>query len=119
LLALLLNQKVKGIPFFRTMYYAPSIISGVSVAFLWSWLLNPEYGLVNGLLYQLFGIEGPGWFNSANTVVPSMVLMHLTGLGSTMVIFLAGLQSLPQDLYEAADLDGAGTMRKFFRITLP
>lgn len=119
LLAVLLNQKVKGVSFFRTFYYAPSIIAGVSVAYLWSWLLNPEFGLVNTLLYEVFGVQGPGWFTSSNTVVISMVIIRLTSLGTTMVIFLAGLQSLPTDLYEAAEIDGASKMRKFFSMTIP
>ncbi|MBS4195285.1 carbohydrate ABC transporter permease [Lederbergia citri] len=118
-LAVLLNQKVKGQAFFRTMFYAPSIISGVSVAFLWSWLLNPDFGIINGLLHDLFGIEGPGWFTSTRAVIPSMVLMQLTAVGGTMVIFLASLQSLPQDLYEAAAIDGASRLKQFFKITVP
>lgn len=119
LLAILLNQKIRGQALLRTLYYAPSIVSGVAVAFLWSWLLNPQFGVVNSLFYQWFGIEGPGWFTSAETVVPSMVLMQLTSLGGTMVIFLAGLQSLPADLYEAASIDGANKFKKFFSITIP
>jgi multiple sugar transport system permease protein len=119
LLAVLLNQKIKGQAIFRTLYYTPSIISGVSVSFLWSWLLNPQFGVVNSLLFQWFGIEGPGWFTSAQLVIPSMALMQLTSLGGTMVIFLASLQSLPTDLFEAASIDGAGKVRKFFNITIP
>lgn len=119
LLAVLLNQKVKGLAFFRTFYYAPSVISGVSVAYLWAWLLNPDFGVVNSIIYDVFGIQGPKWFHSSTMVVPSMVLMQLTALGSTMVIFLAGLQTLPDDLYEAAQIDGAGKIRQFFNITVP
>ncbi|GGE27472.1 spermidine/putrescine ABC transporter permease [Pullulanibacillus camelliae] len=119
LLAILLNQKVKGQAFFRTAFYAPSIISGVSVAFLWSWLLNPDFGVVNSLLKQLFGIDGPNWFNSTNWVIPSMALMQLTAVGGTMVIFLASLQQLPKELYESAALDGAKGWAKFIHITVP
>ncbi|MBW8349947.1 sugar ABC transporter permease [Bacillus sp. IITD106] len=118
-LAVLLNQKVKGQAFFRTMFYAPSIISGVSVAFLWSWLLNPDFGIVNNLLNDVFGIQGPGWFTDTKTVIPSMVLMQLTAVGGTMVIFLASLQSLPAELYEAAAIDGANKLKQFFKITVP
>lgn len=118
-IALLLNQKVRGQSLLRTLYYAPSVISGVAVSFLWSWLLNPTFGVVNSLLYDWFGVEGPGWFTSPATVVPSMVLMQLTASGSTMVIFLASLQSLPSDLYEAASIEGAGVWKKFYKITLP
>jgi multiple sugar transport system permease protein len=119
LLAVLLNQKVRGQAIFRTLFYTPSIISGVAVAFLWSWLLNPDFGVVNSLLSQWFGIKGPGWFARPNTVIPSMVLMQLTSIGGTMVIFLASLQSLPSDLYESAAIDGASKTRQFFRITIP
>ncbi|MBS4178452.1 sugar ABC transporter permease [Bacillus sp. FJAT-49731] len=117
--AVMLNQKVKGQAFFRTMYYAPSVISGVSVAFLWSWLLNPDFGIVNGFLNDFFGIDGPGWFTDSKTVIPSMVLMQLTGIGGTMVIFLASLQSLPTELYEAAEIDGASRWKQFIKITVP
>lgn len=119
LLAVLLNQKVKGQAFFRTLYYAPSVISGVSVAFLWAWLLNPDFGIVNYILYELFGVKGPGWFNSTTWVVPSFVLMRFTAVGSTMVIFLASLQSLPDELYEAAAIDGASGLQRFLKITVP
>lgn len=118
-LAVLLNQKIKGQAFFRTMFYAPSIISGVSVAFLWSWLLNPDFGIVNSVLNSLFGIKGPGWFTDTKTVIPSFVLMQLTSLGGTMIIFLASLQNLPDELYEATSIDGGGPFTKFFRITVP
>lgn len=118
-IAVLLNTKIRGQSLLRTVYYAPSIISGVAVSFLWSWLLNPQFGVVNSLLYDWFGIVGPGWFTSSATVVPSMVLMQLTASGSTMVIFLAALQSLPADLYESASIDGAGRFTKFVKITAP
>lgn len=119
ILALLLNQKIKGQAFFRTMFYAPTVVSGVSIAFLWAWLLNPDFGIVNSILNTLFGVDGPGWFTDSKTVIPSFVLMQLTALGGTMIIFLASLQSLPGDLYEAASIDGAGPIRRFFNITVP
>ncbi|MCM3311117.1 carbohydrate ABC transporter permease [Shouchella clausii] len=118
-LAMLLNMKIKGQAFFRTFFYAPSIISGVSVAFLWMWILNPQFGIVNSILYELFGIQGPGWFTDPYTVIPSFVLMQLTAVGSTMIIFLASLQQLPKELYEAAAIDGAGAWRRFRNITVP
>jgi multiple sugar transport system permease protein len=119
LLAVLLNLKVKGQPFFRTMFYAPTIISGVSIAYLWAWLLNPDFGVINSLIYQWAGIKGPGWFTSTTWVIPAFVLMRFTSLGGTIVIFLASLQSLPDELYESASIDGAGRVTRFLRITIP
>ncbi|WP_273753305.1 carbohydrate ABC transporter permease [Alkalicoccobacillus gibsonii] len=118
-LALLLNAKIKGQAFFRTFFYAPSIISGVSVAFLWMWLLNPQFGIVNSFLYNAFGITGPGWFTDPLTVIPSFALMQLTAVGGTMIIFLASLQQLPSELYESAAIDGASIWARFRKITVP
>ncbi|NGP45291.1 sugar ABC transporter permease [Bacillaceae bacterium SIJ1] len=118
-LAMLLNLNVRGQTFFRTFFYAPSIISGVSIAFLWMWILNPQFGVVNSFLYNVFGIEGPGWFTDTSTVIPSFVIMQLTSIGGTMIIFLASLQQLPKELYESAAIDGAGAWRRFIQITVP
>jgi multiple sugar transport system permease protein len=118
LLAILLNQGVRGITVFRTVYYLPSVISGVPVALLWMWLLNPEFGLVNNALHFI-GIKGPAWLFSTQWVVPSFILMSLWGIGAPMVIFLAGLQGIPAHLYEAAEIDGAGTLSKFWHVTMP
>jgi multiple sugar transport system permease protein len=81
--------------------------------------LNPDFGVVNSVLHQFFGIKGPKWFTSTNWVIPSMALMQLTSVGGTMVIFLAALQQLPKELYEAASLDGASEWSKFYHITVP
>lgn len=116
--ALLLNQQVRGIRVFRTIYYLPAVISGVPVALLWMWILNPEFGLLNNAL-RLIGIEGPKWLFSTTWVIPSFILMSLWGIGAPMVIFLAGLQGIPVHLYEAAEIDGAGMLSKFWHITLP
>lgn len=118
LLALLMNVRVSGIAFFRTLYYLPSLVSGVAVAMLWMWILNPKFGLLNWLL-SLVGIQGPEWIYSSTWVIPSFVMMNLWGVGTSMVIFLAGLQSVPAELYEAAELDGAGSLRKLWNITIP
>lgn len=118
LLALLMNVRVRGISFFRTLYYLPSLVSGVAVAMLWMWLLNPKFGLINWLL-SLVGIAGPEWIYSKTWVIPSFVMMNLWGVGTSMVIFLAGLQSVPGELYEAAELDGAGSLRKLWNVTIP
>ncbi|HXF63238.1 MAG TPA: sugar ABC transporter permease [Caldilineaceae bacterium] len=118
LLALLMNVRVPGIAFFRTLYYLPSLVSGVAVAMLWMWILNPKFGLINWLL-SFVGIQGPEWIYSQTWVIPSFVMMNLWGVGTSMVIFLAGLQSVPMELYEAAELDGAGSWRKMWNVTIP
>jgi multiple sugar transport system permease protein len=118
LLAMLMNSSVRGITFFRTVYYLPSLVSGVAVAMLWTWLLNPKFGLINWGL-SLIGIEGPAWIYSSTWVLPSFILMNLWGVGAAMVIYLAGLQGIPTALYEAADIDGAGWWRKLINVTVP
>ncbi|MGM0838422.1 sugar ABC transporter permease [Bacillus haimaensis] len=118
LLAVLMNQKVRGIRLFRTIYFLPSILSGVAVALLWQWILDPNFGLINTFLAN-FGISGPGWLLDEAWSKPSLVLMNLWAVGGSMIIYLAGLQGIPQSLYEAATVDGAGPIRKFINITLP
>jgi multiple sugar transport system permease protein len=118
LVALLLNQGVKGVTVLRTIYYLPAIISGVPVALLWMWMLNPEFGLVNNVLHW-FGLKGPQWFFSREWVIPSFIIMNLWTIGLTMVVFLAGLKGIPAHLYEAAEIDGAGMLSRFRHVTLP
>lgn len=119
LLALLLDRKIAGRALWRTVYYVPSIVPAVVTAFLFGYLFQPDYGLVNALLAK-FGIKGPGWFNSVQWVKPTFILLALWGAGgATMIIFLAGLQNIPTELYEAADVDGAGRLSKFWNITIP
>jgi multiple sugar transport system permease protein len=118
LVALLMHQQIFGVRVFRTIYYLPSVISGVPVALLWMWILNPEFGLINNFL-RIFGIEGPKWLFSTTWAIPSFVLMSLWGVGVPMVTFLAGLQGIPAHLYEAAEIDGAGPWRRFRNVTLP
>ncbi len=117
-MALLLNAKVKGLAIFRTIYYLPSVVPIVAVAILWVWILNPEYGLINAGL-ALFGIHGPGWLTNPHWSKPALILTNLWGVGNIMIIFLAGLQQVPQALYEAAWVDGAGPARRMVHITLP
>lgn len=116
--AILLNQKIRAIGLLRTIYYLPSVVSGVAVALVWVWVLQPQYGLLNQFLL-LFGIQGPIWLGSETWALPAFIIMSLWSTGATMVIFLAGLQSVPQELYEAAQIDGATTWRSFWTITLP
>lgn len=117
-IALLMNQKLKGMAFYRTIYYLPSITPVVATSVLWLWLLNPEIGLVNTVLAKI-GLAGPGWLQSPDWSKPALILMGLWGAGGGMVIYLAGLQDVPQQLYEAAELDGAGRLAQFRHVTLP
>ncbi|PLR76118.1 spermidine/putrescine ABC transporter permease [Bacillus sp. V3-13] len=118
LLAVLLNQKVKGMKVFRTIYYLPAILSGVAVYFLWMQLLSPSTGLVNTFL-GWFGIEGPAWLFDPEWTKPALLLMKMWSVGGGMLLYLASLQGVSGSLYEAAELDGASSFQKFFYITLP
>jgi multiple sugar transport system permease protein len=118
LIALLLNQKVFGIGFFRTVVYLPSVVSGVAVALVFAWIFNYRFGILNYLL-SLVGISGPNWLGRAQWAIWAFVIMSLWGIGSTTVIFLAALQGVPVALQEAATIDGAGVWRRFISITLP
>lgn len=122
-IALLLNTKVGGMTWYRTIYYLPSIVPVVANAILWIWILNPPYGLVNAAwratLTQWFGIAAPGWLTSEVYAKPGLILMGLWGAGGGMILWLAGLQGIPQHLYEAADLDGANWWARFRHVTLP
>lgn len=117
-LALLLNQKVKGMSIFRTMFFVPSIVPLVAGSVLWLWLLNPQYGLINVLL-KAVGLPAPGWMADPNWSKPALIVMSTWGVGGWMLIYLAGLQDVPQDLYEAAEIDGAGTLQRMWNVTVP
>jgi multiple sugar transport system permease protein len=116
--AVMMNVKVRGIHIFRTIWYLPSLVTGVAQAVLFIWVFNPSYGLINGVL-AIFGIEGPAWLFDANWALPAVIIMSLWTVGGNMVIYLAGLQDVPTELYEAAELDGAGRARKLWHVTLP
>lgn len=116
--AMLLNQKVRGIPVFRTCFYLPSITAGVATAILWMWILNPYHGILNLALRQM-GIQGPNWLGTRVWAKPALIIMSLWGIGGQMVIFLAGLQGIPESLYDAAEVDGAGWWRKTQHVTIP
>lgn len=118
LIALLLNRKVVGIRLYRTIFYLPNVVSVIAVAFLWQWLLDPTFGPINNMLAAL-GIEGPGWLTDEAWSKPSLILMSAWGVGGTVIIFLAALQDVPITLYEAAEIDGANSFVKFWRITIP
>lgn len=117
-LAMLLNQKIWGVNVFRTIYYLPAVISGVAASLLWAWIFNPEYGILNNAL-ALIGIEGPKWLFDETWVIPSIVIMSLWSVGGSMVLYLAALQGVPTERYEAAKVDGAGWWARFRHITLP
>ncbi|GAC1396975.1 MAG: sugar ABC transporter permease [Chloroflexota bacterium] len=116
-LAILMNQNVPGIRYFRTIYYMPTVITGVAAIFLWVWVLNPNGLLNHGL--SVLHIQGPLWFFDPAWTKPGLVVMSLWYLGSPMLILLAGLNGIPRSLYEAAEVEGAGLLRKFWNITLP
>lgn len=134
LVALLMNQKLKGIAFFRTIFYLPSVTAGVASAFLWFFIFQPDYGLLNYCI-RLMGdvadfflrltlhfdvnFRGPQWLADPAWVHSAYVIMTLWGVGSSMIIYLAGLQGIPEQLYEAADIDGASTWQQFMNVTLP
>ncbi|MBI2942227.1 MAG: sugar ABC transporter permease [Chloroflexi bacterium] len=117
-IAVLLNQDIRVKSFIRTLFYLPSVVSGVAVAMLWLWIFNTDFGLMNTLL-RLVGTTGPAWLSDKSAVLPAFIILSLWGVGGSMVIYLAGLQGVPTDLYEAAEVDGAGPWRKFWHITIP
>ena len=116
--ALLLNQPVRGQAVFRVIYYLPAIVPIVANSMLWIWLFNPDFGLLNTLTEKA-GLPRSQWIFDESTAIPSLILMSVWGFGNVAVIFLAGLQGVPRQLYEAIAVDGGGTWRKFRHITLP
>lgn len=119
LAAALLNQRVPGMRVLRTIYYLPTLVPPVASALLWAWLLNPQFGLINFVLQRAFHLNGPAWLASTHWVIPAMALMSLWGFAGSMVIYLAALQGLPPEYYEAAQIDGASGWTLLWRITLP
>jgi multiple sugar transport system permease protein len=120
LAAILLNQKLRGMSFYRTMFFLPHLTPVVAAAILWAWILQPDIGIFNNLLDKI-NINGPNWLGDVRWSMPALAMIALwTSIGgNNMLIFLAGLQGIPESLYEAADIDGATGSQKFFRITLP
>jgi multiple sugar transport system permease protein len=116
--ALILNLKLRWINYYRTMVYLPSITPSVASAFLWMWIFNPDFGLANGAM-DLLGLPHSLWIWDPDMAKPSLILMGLWSIGPQMVILLAGMQSVPESLYEAASVDGAGPWHRFRHITLP
>ncbi len=118
LTAVLLNTRVKALSFFRTALYIPSIVPMVANVALWMFLYNPAFGLLNYFI-GLFGIPPQNWVYAKETVIPSLALMAVWGAGNTIVIYLAGLQGISQELYESVAIDGGNVLHKFFHVTLP
>jgi multiple sugar transport system permease protein len=117
-LATLINRQFRGIAIFRTIFYLPSIVPAVANALLWAWMFNTEFGLINVFIRALGGAK-IAWLQSTSWAIPAFVILSLWGTGSSMIIFLAGLQGIPDIYYEAAEIDGAGRWAKLFNITLP
>ena len=117
-MALLLNQRVRGIGLLRTAFYIPSIVPLVATAVLWIWIFDPDYGLLNDALKALHLPTGL-WLVDPGSALPSLVLMGLWGVGGGMIVFLAGLQGIAEEYYEAAKIDGAGAIAQFRHVTLP
>jgi multiple sugar transport system permease protein len=117
-MALLLNQKVRGQSIYRTFYYIPSIVPAVASAALWLYVLQPQWGLLNALL-EAVGIPGPGWLASEVWSKPAIIMLMIWSSGGNMIIYLAGLQDIPKEYYEAAQIDGANAFQQFISVTLP
>ncbi|ACQ78575.1 binding-protein-dependent transport systems inner membrane component [Beutenbergia cavernae DSM 12333] len=117
-MAMLMNQRLRGVRVFRTIYYLPSVLSGVAVAVLWQFVFNRDYGLANWLL-SLVGVGPVNWLQDSSWVIPALVIMQLWGVGSSIIIYLGGLQGIPTELYEVASMDGAGFWRTLTSVTLP
>jgi multiple sugar transport system permease protein len=117
-LALLARPKLPGVRVFRTITYLPVVFSGVAFVVVWMWMLHPDVGLVNQAL-DLIGMEGPRWLLDPDWALPALIVMSFWGWGRSMVIFLSGLIAIPDDVYEAAAIDGAGRWSRFWHITLP
>lgn len=119
LLALLLNLRVPTMRTIRTVYYLPSILPTVVTGLVWIWLFNVDFGLINFFLFKLFGIRGPNWLGSERWVMTAVIVSGLWALGSGVIIFLAALQNVPEELYEAAELDGASLWGRLWNVTIP
>ena len=117
-LATLLNNRIPGLGVFRTLFYIPSIVPIIATSVIWLWMYNPDFGLFNSLL-RMVGVHKQQWIFSENGVVPSLVFMSIWGVGPMMIIFLAGLQDVPKELYDAAAMDGAKAFHKLVHVTLP
>lgn len=117
-IAMLLAQKIRFVSVWRTIYFLPSVVSVVAISVLWYYVFNPQYGIVNSLL-DYVGIKGPGWYTSETWALPTLILISWWMVGTQIVIYLAGLKGIPQEYYEAVEVDGGGPWSKFRHITVP
>lgn len=118
IMALLLNQKVKALSIYRTAFYIPSIVPQIATVIMWLWILNSRYGFLNALM-KTIGLPQPNWLQDPALTKPSLLMITAWSSGTIMIIFLAAIQDVPRSLYEAAEIDGAGSLRKFWNITMP
>ena len=119
IIATALNQKLPFLGIWRTIYYLPVVTSGVAVSLLWMWIFQPNFGLVNTLLWSWLGIKGPQWFFDTKWVIPTFIIMSSWSVGGPMLIYLAAMQGVPTALYEASTIDGANAIHRYLHITLP
>ncbi|MGH2459687.1 MAG: carbohydrate ABC transporter permease [Chloroflexota bacterium] len=121
LVAILLNQGLRLTSIYRALFFLPHLTPFVAAVFIWEWLLDPTFGFINNLIFDIAHIQGPGWFSSPDWALPALILIAFWAIigGDMMLIFLAGLQGVPTELYEVASLDGAGRWRRFWNITMP
>ena len=121
LTAMLLNQGLRFTTGYRTLFFLPHLAPTVAAVYIWTWLLNAKYGLVNEIIWNIFHVQGPSWFGDTFWALPAVMLISLWGIigGNMMLIFLAGLQGIPHELYEVASIDGAGAWARFWNVTLP
>ncbi len=119
LIAMAMNQKIRGVVFYRTAFFLPVVSSTVAIALIWEWLYEPQYGLLNYVL-GMVGVPPVRWLANPSTAMPAIMIVSIwRGLGFNMVIFLAGLQAIPRELYEAAEIDGAAAFARFRSVTIP
>lgn len=117
-LATLISQPLKGVKIYRTLFYIPTVVSGVATSILWGWMLNGDYGVLNYLL-SLIGIDGPNWLVDPSWALLAVVLVSAFGVGTMMLVFYTNMKGVSKELYEAASLDGASFVQQFFKVTLP
>lgn len=119
-IAMGLTRDIKGINFFRTAFFLPSVCSVVALTLMWKWIFNGDYGVLNNIIWKIFGVQGPNWLSSSTWAMPAMIIQGVWGgLGGTMVLYIAAIKNVPKTYYEAAEIDGASKILQFWHITIP